>query len=452
MVQRRARVHDFDATAALEQLTRQGRFPTVLWTAPENVLGEPCGFHLVSDVFARRERCAEALGLPAGQAGLPLSLEFARLAAMRVPAETVPQHAAPLLTTVWRGAEADVRRRPVVRHFGMDLGPVLTMAVVLRDPDEGLSDVSFCKGFLQGPHRLGLSIHTPHLGRIAGKHEQRGLRAPVAVILGHHPALWLGSLALTPFGTNDYDAIGSFLREPLRLTASATLGPDFLIPADAEIVIEGEILPGERKVCDPFGEGTRHYQGQCLRPVMDLSAIAFRRGAILQDIFSGHEGHWNLGAIPKEGSVYNALQRRFGNIAAVCLPHSGCGRFMVYVAMRKAREGYAKLVGHAALLEFFLVNVAVVVDEDIDVFHEPDVLWAVATNVDPSRDVDLVRNAHNNFTTAMRNTKVVIDATQPLDVDFPARIKVPDAARARIRPEEWLCRGEDLLGELSRLR
>jgi 2,5-furandicarboxylate decarboxylase 1 len=224
------------------------------------------------------------------------------------------------------------------------------------------------------------------------------------------------------------------------------------VPADAEVVIEGEIPPGEREVCDPFGEVTRHYQGQCLRPVMDVSAIAFRRGAILQDIFSGHEGHWNLGAIPKEGSVYNALQQRFGNITAVCLPHSGCSRFILYVAMRKAREGFAKLVGHAALMESFLINIVVVVDEDIDVFHEPDVLWAVATNVDPSRDIDLIRNAHNNFTTAMGNTKVVIDATQPLDIDFPAKIRVPDEAMARIRPEEWLSSGEDLLGQLSRLR
>src|SRR5688572_365760 len=132
VVARRARVQDFEATALLEHLTRQGRYPTVLWTAPENVLGEPSGFHLVSNVFARRERCAEALGLPADQAGLPLSLEFARLETMRVPAETVPQDAAPLLANVWRGADADVRRLPVVRHFEMDLGPVLTMAVVLR--------------------------------------------------------------------------------------------------------------------------------------------------------------------------------------------------------------------------------------------------------------------------------------------------------------------------------
>ncbi len=452
VVARRARVQEFEATALLEHLTRQGRYPTVVWTAPENVLGEPSGFRLVSNVFARRERCAEALGLPAEQAGLPLSLEFARLETMRVPGETVPQEVAPVLANVWRGAEADVRRLPVVRHFEMDLGPVLTMAVVMRDPDDGFYDVSFCKGFIQGPHRLGVSIHTPHISRIAEKYERRGQRAPIAMILGHHPAFWLGSLALTPFGTNDYDAIGSFLREPLRLTPSATLGPNFLVPADAEIVIEGEIPPGEREVCDPFGEVTRHYQGQCLRPVMDVNAIAFRRGAILQDIFSGHEGHWNLGAIPKEGSVYNSLQQRFGNITAVCLPHSGCGRFMLYVAMRKTREGFAKLVGHAALMESFLINIVVVVDEDIDVFHEPDVLWAVATNVDPSRDVDLVRNAHNNFTTAMGNTKVVIDATQPLDADFPAKIKVPDGAMARIRPEEWLSRGEDLLGELSRLR
>ena len=64
-------------------------------------------------------------------------LEFARLEALRVPAETIPQDAAPLLANVWRGRDADIRRLPVVRHFEMDLGPVLTMAVVMRDPDDG---------------------------------------------------------------------------------------------------------------------------------------------------------------------------------------------------------------------------------------------------------------------------------------------------------------------------
>src|SRR5678816_1372299 len=111
------------------------------------------------------------------------------------------------------------------------------------------------------------------------------------------------------------------MNEPLRLTPSETWGENFMVPADAEIIIEGTIAPGVREVCDPFGEGTRHYQAQCLRPVLDVTAITHRDNAILHDVFSGHQEHWNLGGIPKEGGIYNALQNRFGNIVKVHMPY-----------------------------------------------------------------------------------------------------------------------------------
>jgi UbiD family decarboxylase len=335
------------------------------------------------------------------------------------------------------GEDADLSILPIVRHFEMDLGPVLTMATVMRDPDEGFYDVSFIKVFYKGPRRGGITIHSPHHLRILQKYEQRSQPAPVIAVLGHHPAFFLGSLALSPWGVNDYDTIGAFLREPLRLTASATWGEDFLVPADAEIVIEGHIPPGEQEVCDPFGEVTRQYQPQGVKQALDVTAITHRRDAILQDVFSGHEDHWILGAIPKEGSMFNSLQRQHGCVTAVHLPNSACGRLAGYVSIRKPREGIAKRVGMSALMESWQFNWAVVVDEDIDVFDEQEVLWAIYTNVDPSRDVDVLKNQYNIFHTAAGHQKVLIDATRPLDTAFPSRLAVPAAALSRVRLAEY---------------
>jgi len=92
-----------------------------------------------------------------------------------------------------------------------------------------------------------------------------------------------------------------------------------------------------------------------------------RKNAIMQDIFSGHRGHWNLGSIPKEGSIYNTLQNRFGNIVAVHMPHSLCSRLDCYVSIKNRKPGIAKQVGHAALLESSFFHFVVVVDEEIDV-------------------------------------------------------------------------------------
>ena len=373
---------------------------------------------------------------------LALALEYRAPRAPAVEPQVISAAEAPVKQVVQRGTDIDLRRLPIVRHFEGDLSEVITMAAVMKDPDTGIYDVSFVKGFPKDARKAGVSIHTPHLERILAKYEKRGEPAPYVHILGHHPAFFLGALALTMYDSEDYATIGSFLGEPLRLVASETWGDRFLIPADAEIIIEGEIPPGERTVVDPFGEVTRLNQAQCLRPVLNVTALSHRRGAWYQDIFSGHQGHWNLGAIPKEGSVYNALQRRFGNIEAVSLPYSGCGRLACYVSIHKTREGQGKEVAITTLPESWTFEVIIVVDADVDVYNERDVLWAVYTYVDPLRDIDIIHNFTKNvFTSAFGGQRILIDATKPLDVAFPERFRMPPDVMRRIDLDEWIEQG-----------
>lgn len=439
-VERQVDPNRYEVTAILEHLQRRKLFPAVLYHRTLNLYGQPSEFKLVSNVFGTRARCAVALDLSPERSGLDLSLHYSALERRQVPPELVPPSRAPVKERVLTGDQADAALLPIVRHYEMDLGPVLTMAHAMKAPDDDFYDVSFCKTFYKhDPRRMGISIHTPHLERMLALYERRNQPAPVVNILGHHPAFYLGALALAPWGNDDYATIGSFLGEPLRLVPSETWGERFLVPADAEVIIEGEIPPGERTVVDPFGEITRLYQAQCLRPVMNVTAITYRRGAIMQDIFSGNQGHWNLGGLPKEGSMYNSLQRRFGNIKAVHLPYSGCSRLACYISIEKTREGQAKEVGLCALMESWTFQVAVVVDEDIDVFNEQEVIWAILTYVDPKRDVDVIKNVGTSvFTSAFQHSKVVIDATRPSHVAFPVRFKVPDEALQRVTLEEYL--------------
>ncbi|MCL5962427.1 MAG: UbiD family decarboxylase [Chloroflexi bacterium] len=437
-VSRLVRPNRYEATAVLERLDREKKYPTVLFNSAENLLGGKSDFKLVSNVFGTRERCATILNFPREKAKMPLSLEFARRELSGIPAKTVSAGEAPVKANVAVGDAVDIRRLPIVRHFHMDVGPVLTLTCIMKDPDDGFYDISFIKTFYKGPRKVGISIHSPHHERILAKWEARGQRAPVVNVLGHHPAFLLGSLSLSPWGKNDYDSIGGFLDEPLRLVPSETWGKDFMVPADAEIIIEGEIIPGAREVVDPFGEVTRHYQAQCLRPIAEVTALSHRDNAILQDIFSGHQGHWNLGGLPKEGSIYNAVNQKFGGVKAVHMPYSGCGRFVCYVSVEKKVEGNAKIVGMEVLTHTPLMQWVVVVDEEIDPFDESDVMWAILTQTNPMRDVSVIQNARNFFTTAMGNTKVIIDATRPLDIAFPEKIKVPEDAVDSINLGEWL--------------
>jgi UbiD family decarboxylase len=327
---------------------------------------------------------------------------------------------------------------PVVRHFEMDLGPVLTMAHVMRAPGEKFYNATFVKTFPESSRRGGLTIHTADLTRMLRAWEGRGERAPIVNVLGHHPAFWLGSLAKTPYGTNEYATIGSYLGEPLRLVPSVTWGDEFLVPADAEIVIEGELVPGERTVVDPFGEISRLYQAQELAPLMEVKAITHRTGAVLQDVFSGHREHFLLGLIPQEGSVFNHLQKTVGNVTAVHLPSSGNGRSTCYVSIRKRDEGQPKQTALQALAHMPGFQAVVVVDEDVDVFREEDVLWALNTYVDPTRDVDYVKNMGRRSDRAMDNNHLLIDATRPSHLAFPTRLRVPEQAMDAVALDEWL--------------
>jgi 2,5-furandicarboxylate decarboxylase 1 len=439
-VKRQIRPDQFEVTAILEHLDRSRRYPTVVFTNPTNLLGERSRFPIVSNVFATREHCALALGLDPRRPGMELSLGYSALERRQIEPIVVSRDEAPVKEQLLVGDQADIRILPIVRHYEMDLGPVLTMAQVMPGLDGSFEDVSFVKAFYKNdPRRMVVSIHTPHLERILAEYERRGEPAPIVNILGHHPAFYLGALALAPYANSDYAGIGSFLAEPLRLVPSETWGERVMVPADAEIIIEGEIPPGERGIADPFGEVTRLYQAQCLRPICNVRAITFRQDAIMQDVFSGHQGHWNLGALPKEGSVYNALQRKFGNIKAVHLPYSGCARLACYVSVRKSRPGQPKEIGLFALTESWTFQTVVVVDDDIDVFNEADVLWAIHTYVNPDRDVDLIKNVGESiFTTALRRGKVIIDATRPSEVAFPDRFKVPDEVMERVRLEDWI--------------
>ncbi|HZD18137.1 MAG TPA: UbiD family decarboxylase, partial [Actinomycetota bacterium] len=303
---------NFDVTAILEHLNRRGRRPAVLFEDPRNLRGEPAGIPVFINGFATRERCAMALGFPADQAKLPLSLEFSRLEQQPIEPLVVPPSEAPVKEVIRTGDRIDTRELPIVIHSEGDYGPCLTMTLAVKDPESRAYNASFIKAFydFEDHRRLRITIHSPDSERALRYYEERVLPMPIVAILGHHPAFFLGTMGLTPFETNDYASIGGFLREPLRLVPSETWGEDFLVPADAEILIEGEVPPGVRMIADPFGDITRQYQAQTLRPAMEVKAITRRKDAILQDVFAGHHDHFTVGQIPKEGTLFNTLRKR----------------------------------------------------------------------------------------------------------------------------------------------
>ena len=440
VVTRQVRPQAFDVTGVLEHLDRLERYPAVFFTNPLDLRDQPAKAVLLANLFADRVRCAEMLGLDPSQAGAELGAAYAARVGHKIAPVIVPSTDAPVHANVLQGDQASFEVLPVVRHFEMDLGPVLTMAHVMRAPGEAFYNVTFAKTFPEDHGRRGgITIHTPDMSRMLREWARRGERVPIVNVLGHDPAFWLGSLALTPYGTNEYETIGGCVGRPVRLTPSVTWGESMMVPADAEIVVEGELIPGEKTVVNPFGEISRQYQAQELAPVMEVKAVTFREKPIMQEVYSAHREHFLLGLIPREGSILNLLRRELGNVTAVNLPYSGCGRFTCYISMQDPQEGQPKLAALKTLAAAPMFQTVVVVDADIDVFNEEDVLWAINMYVDPRRDVDLLKGMREptDFR-AMRDHRVLVDATRPRHIAFPTRPQVPRNALERIVLEEWL--------------
>ncbi len=433
----------FEVTALLQHLENEKRFPALLFERPLNLKGEPASFPLLSNLFASRRRCASALGMGPDDERLPLSLEYARREERLIPPVTVPASEAPVKEVVKRGDEADLYEFPVVRHHAMDPAPYVDMTPVMKDPDEGFYNVAFLRNMVKGPRRLGIHMSPRHNWQIHRKNEEKKRPTPVAIVVCHHPAFYLGALNVSPFGLDDYARIGAIMAEALRLTPSETWGEDFLVPADAEIVIEGHVLPSVKEVEAPFGEFTGYYGPQRLRPVIEVTAITHRRDAVFQHIFVGHRDNWILGGIPKEGSLFNLIRGIVPTVKAVHFPISGCCRFHCYMSIDKKIDGETKQAALAALAGCDFVKHVVVVDADIDIFNEEEVMWAVATRVQADQDVDIIKNVKGNTldpsqTDDIMTTKMIIDATRPVQRPFSARVEVPREARRKTRLEDFI--------------
>ncbi|HWE34248.1 MAG TPA: UbiD family decarboxylase [Solirubrobacteraceae bacterium] len=433
----------FEATALLQHLENAGRYPMVLFHRPLNLLGEVSEFPLVMNIYARRERCAQALGMARNDFKLPLSLEYAAREQGRLDPVRLSTSEAPVKEVVKAGEDIDLRELPIVRHHHMDPAPYIDMAPIMRDPDSGAYNIAYLRMMYKGPRKLGLHMSPRHNWQITRKHEERGLPTPVAIIVSHHPAFFLGGLNVAPFGADDYEVIGAIAGEPIRLVPSETWGEDFMVPADADMIIEGVVPPGVREVEGPFGEFPGTYGPQRLRWIIDVTAVTHRRDAIYQDIFVGHPDDRVQGGIPKEGRLFNRIKGVVPTVKAVHLPPSGVCRFHCYISIDKRVDGESKQAALIALGEVDFIKHVFVVDGDVDPFDEQEVMWSLATRVQADQDIDIIKNVKGNTLDPSQiddimTTKMIVDATRPVRRPFAERIRIPDEVMERIKLKDYV--------------
>jgi len=433
----------FEITAIQQHLENEDRYPLLIFENVKNLKGERSPLKVMTNVFASRQKCAVALDLPKEKWRMETSMEFARRCNHAIKPVVVSKKEAPVKEVIKTGQSLDLRELPVLTHHEMDGNPYLVDAIVAADPETGVHNSSHHRMLVRGKDELGLWMSPRHLWNYCERAAERGKALPIAHVLGHHPGFYLATEALVGMETDEYDVIGGVLNEPLRLVPSEAYGDQLLVPADAEIVVEGEVMLNTRDSEGPFGEFTGYYGPQRWGPVVKVKAITHRKDAYYMNILVGHPDTSILGGIPKEAGIYEEVKKSVPGVKAVHFPISGCCRFHAYISIEKRVDGEGKVAAIASLPYHDELKHVIVVDSDVDPFNEKEVLWAVATRVQAGDDVDIVRRVRggaldpSSYIHAVGD-KMLIDATKPIGRPYSERIRIPQEVMDRIKLKDWL--------------
>src|SRR5262245_48284489 len=378
---------------------------------------------VVSGLVSDRDWIAEAMGVEPGE----LLAQFQHAALNPLPWRQVGT--APVHDVVHRDVDL-ARLLPLPVHNEHDSGAYITAGLLIaRNPDTGRQNVSIHRCQLSGANRLGVLLLPRHTHMMLETAERSGQPLPVAIVIGVDPLTLLASQAIVPLDHDELEIAGALHRQPLAVTQCIT--SDVCVPADAEIVVEGRLLPGVREPEGPFGEFPQYYGERAMRHVIEVDAVTHRRDVIFHTIVGGGLEHILLGAVPREATLLAHLRRSFPNVRDVHLSRGGVCRYHLYVQIRKRQEGEAKNIMLGAFAAHYDVKHVIVVDEDVDIHNPAEVEWAVATRFQADRDLVLVPESQGSkldpSTRDGVGAKMGLDATKPLaaaEMTFK-RIRVP---------------------------
>ena len=368
-----------------------------------NLEGFP-DWRVCNQIIADRGKWAIALGLETDEL---ISTLVERIKHPIQPS-LVESKDAPVKEVVKIGPDADLTEIPAMWHSENDPGPYIASGMaIIKDPETGIRNMSIHRQQLLGPDRTGFLICPRHALRIYQMYQRRAEPMPVAMVIGAHPAIYYASGFTSSYGLDELEIAGALLNDSIRLVKCETI--DIEVPAEAELVIEGEVLPAEMTEEGPFGEATGTYAMEGSTEVFRVKAITHR----LDPIFYGMQC----------GAPMTDTQSITGTcIETVITDHLK----NVVIKLRPRVEGQAKTALMAALSSPYLhPKIAIAVDDDIDASDLRQVFWSLTTRVHAEHDVVRIPNTRiwsldnvSDIVPGMSamyriGTKMIIDATKP---------------------------------------
>jgi 2,5-furandicarboxylate decarboxylase 1 len=420
---RRAVDPKWELSAVQKRLEADGELPVLVF---DRVSGHT--MPVVSNLFASKAHLALALDTSPEN----VVERFGNAQRDRIPPRVVTSGA--VKDVVLTGDRADLRVLPIVTHCEKDAGAYLSSGMtIVRDPDSGALNAGIYRNLVLSPKSLTMNMAPLcHAAEVAKNAERKGVSVDAAIVVGHHPAMGMASQQRGALGEFELETMGGLLGEAVDVVAAETV--DVVVPAEAEIVIEGRIRTDTWADDGPFGDYWLYYAPPKPARVFEVTAITHRKNPLFHDIFSVGPEHLVLFSLGMEGVVFSQLRQLVPQVVAINVPVSGSGN-LVYVQIRKDMEGLGVNTALAAL-GVYRFKCAIVVDEDVDIYDDKHVLWAVMTRTQADRSFFTAPGSYVSRVdptgypayaggAPLLSTRLGIDATQPLDPDFPEIAQPP---------------------------
>jgi UbiD family decarboxylase len=412
----------------------------------DHIKGFPKGYRVFTNATTTPQRAALALGIDPSLKPLDALKAWMHKRQALKPLPPAAVTKAPFLENSLRGKQVDLSKLPAPHWHRKDGGPFIGSGsiVIMRDPDGGWINASIYRVQVHGRNRVTIQFDHPgrHGAVIAKKYWDRGRSCPVAVVNGEDPALFIAGFEYLPDGQSEYDFAGSIKGVPIEVLDGPLTG--LPLPAQAEIILEGELLPASKTTLPegPFGEFTGYYASEARPcPVMQVAAIHHRDDPILLGSPPMKPPRFHFGLPFRAASIWSNLD--MAGVADVTGVWQHVAQLMTVVAIRQRYAGHAKRAALIAAAQSYMGRLVVVVDDDVDPSNLADVMWAITTRCEPSEQIDIVRNAWSSAldpripdeakaSGITSHSKAIIEAVRPFgwkDKYPPTSALTPEEAR-----------------------
>ncbi|MEW6267240.1 MAG: phenylphosphate carboxylase subunit beta [Thermodesulfobacteriota bacterium] len=417
----------------IAKLNEEKSGPALLF---ENVKGYT--WPVITSVCTTAERLAVIMGQPRGSSLVDLMREWVKLGDKRVPPRWV--ETGPVKENIMKGDEVDLYRFPAPKWYPLDGGRFFGTAhfIVTKDPESDWINLGTYRCQLLGKNKLGTQfIKGKHADLMLKKYQAMKQPMPVACVIGCDPLLFImGASRISAF-VSEYEVAGAIRDEPVEVVRGETV--DLPVPAHAEIVVEGLVDADKFMDEGPFGEYTGYYSGVGTDPrnFIDVTCVTYRNNPIFWGTTVGRavtDTHMTM-ALSYGAALWQQLvTMKIPGIRSVYCPPEGSGRFLAIISIKQMYPGHTDQVLTAAIsteMGAYGLKTVIVVDEDIDPWDIPRVMYALSFRFQPNRCQVIKRGRSTPLDPSLPidardiTGRLLLDATIPYDwKDKPVPIQL----------------------------